>query len=555
MLNNLLQKELWHKMRHVVNPRQIRLIDPFDGVISPAGWKRIEAGWQGIFRHAVLRLMPVRKLSQHFSPDIGRPTKELYSMAGLILITEFHNWTVEQAVDAYLFHADVQYALNLEPGVSLCERTYERYLALFQADDLAREVLDHVTAELIERLELNIAQQRLDSTHVFSNMASFGRTRLMGVAIKRFLTQVKRHTPGDYDSLPEDFRRRYEPAVGRLFADAQDAEARQRSRQQVAADLYWVVTHFAQHAEHRDRPSYQALVTIFSQQCELVEPEGEGPVQLLVKDKTGGNVMQNPSDPGATYDGHKGQGHQVQIAETCHPENEVQLITAALPQTAAVTDASSLDPVLDQLEAHDRLPESMLADSHYGGDDNVQAAQDRGVELISPLAGRPSETPTPADGSEPRGPQDFRLDLETKTVTACPEGHAPQSSRYSAETDRTTVRMPAETCRGCPLLGRGCPIKQTKGGVFKLHFTGKEKRAAERRRAERTEGFRNRYRRRAGIESTNSGLKRRLGLSRLRTRGDPAVRRSILLRITGWNILRASAARKVRAWVAEKMAA
>ncbi len=46
--------------------------------------------------------------------------------------------------------------------------------------------------------------------------------------------------------------------------------------------------------------------------------------------------MQNPSDPGASYDGHKGPGYQAQIAETCNPQNEAQLITCAIPQTAAV---------------------------------------------------------------------------------------------------------------------------------------------------------------------------------------------------------------------------
>ena len=70
------------------------------------------------------------------------------------------------------------------------------------------------------------------------------------------------------------------------------------------------------------------MVTIFGQQCEL---SGE---KVVVKTKTGGDCVQNPSDPDATYDGHKGPGYQVQIAETCVPSNEVQLITAALPQTA-----------------------------------------------------------------------------------------------------------------------------------------------------------------------------------------------------------------------------
>ncbi|MGD0039542.1 MAG: hypothetical protein ABSE84_03830, partial [Isosphaeraceae bacterium] len=35
------------------------------------------------------------------------------------------------------------------------------------------------------KLELDISCQRLDSTHVFSHMASFGRTKLMAVAVKR----------------------------------------------------------------------------------------------------------------------------------------------------------------------------------------------------------------------------------------------------------------------------------------------------------------------------------------------------------------------------------
>ena len=32
----------------------------------------------------------------------------------------------------------------------------------------------------------------------------------------------------------------------------------------------------------------------------------------------------NPSDPDATYDGHKGNGYQVQLAETCGEDNDVQ---------------------------------------------------------------------------------------------------------------------------------------------------------------------------------------------------------------------------------------
>src|SRR5271156_3304610 len=357
-------------MRHIVNPQQGRLFDPFDGLIPPLGMDRIRKGWQGIFRTSLLELMPAKELGVHFDPIMGRPTKELYSVAGLLFIQEFKNWTIPQAVDAYLFHTDVQFALNLEPGIDeMCERTFERYRKLFIDDECASRVMDQVTTRFVDMLEIDVRQQRLDSTHVFSNMASFGRTRLMAVTIKRFLTQVKRHHPADYDAVPEELRRRYAVAQSQLLAkDSKDAAERDKSRQQVAEDLRTLIDRFADHAGLRDRPSYQALVKVFNEQCEIVDDK------IQVRAKTGGDCLQNPSDPEATYDGHKGQGYQLQISETCSVDNDVQLITSVLPQTAAESDADALLPVLEHLQEQNCLPEEMLADTAFGGDENVQAA-------------------------------------------------------------------------------------------------------------------------------------------------------------------------------------
>src|SRR3954451_17587240 len=190
-------------MIHSVDPRQNRLFDPFDGVIPPVGRRIIADGWQGVFRHVILEVMPVPQLGSHFSDSMGAPTKELYSMAGLVFLADFFGWNAQEAIEAYIFRSDVQYALNLEPGVAVSARTVERYQKLFRDHDLAARVFHDVTTRLAKELELDIARQRLDSTHVFSHMASFGRTKLMAVAIKRFLTQVKRHAPEEYAALPE----------------------------------------------------------------------------------------------------------------------------------------------------------------------------------------------------------------------------------------------------------------------------------------------------------------------------------------------------------------
>ena len=529
-------------MIHSVDPRQNRLFDPFQGIIPPAGRTLIGNGWQGVFRHVILEVLPVAPLAQHFSDSLGAPTKELYAMAGLVFLADFFGWNAQEAIEAYIFRSDVQYALNLEPGATLCTRTLERYQHLFRENDLAARVFDTVTTKLIGALDLDVARQRLDSTHVFSHMATFGRTKLMAVAIKRFLTQLRRHDNTAYAALPDDLRQRYAPAQSRLYADAKDADARARCRQQAADDLHVVITRFADRADLTNRSTYKALVTIFGQQCEL---SGE---TVVVKTKTGGDCVQNPSDLDATYSGHKGPGYQVQLTETCVPDNEVQLITAALPQTACEPDADAVVPMLDQLDQAGRLPEEMLADTLYTGDENVQAAAARGLDLIGPVPGRAPEADPAALTVD-----DFASDERTGTIHACPAGHQPTSCSRDAATATTRIEMPASACSQCPFR-KQCPIETTRDGKYTLDVTDKERRLAGRRVEELTEVFQERYAPRSGIESTNSGLKNRLGLGRLHVRGRGSVFRVILHKVAGWNVLRAAASEKLRAWVRTQVA-
>ena len=527
-------------MIYKVDPRQKALFDPFRDRFSPKAYKTVTQGWQGVFRHVILQLMPVDVLEGAFDPQLGRPTKELYSMAGLVFLMEFNDWTHEDAVHAYMFGQDVQYALNLPTEqVSLCERTLERYLDLFRENELAGRVFTEVTASLVELLEQDVRKQRLDSTHVFSNMATFGRTRLMAVTIRRFLTQVKRHAPAAYEALPQDLRERYAASEHRLFAvAAKDAPSRARLRQQVAQDLYALVERFADDAAFQGRSTYRALCRVLEEQCEVVQD------QVEVKAKTGGAVIQNPSDPDATYDGHKGPGFQSQFSETCSPANEVQLILCAIPETASAADGEALPGVLDALDASGLLPEELAADTSYGSDENVQTCAGRGTQLVAPVPGKP-----PAPGQFTLN--DFVIDEATEQVLECPAGHAPISSTHDSDTATTRTQMDPAVCAACPHRAQ-CPERQNQKSS-RLDHSAKQRRIDQRRGAQDSPAFRERYTIRSGIESTNSGVKRRTGLGRLRVRGKKSVFQAIVLKAAGWNVRRAAASEKMRAIVARRI--
>ena len=495
-----------------------------------------------MFRHIILELMPIDTVSGHFDVQMGRPTKELYSMVVLLLLMEFKDWTKQEALDAYSFHMDIHYALNLEPVThDISMRTMERYIDLFEKDELAKTIMAEVTVRLVDILEIKIDKQRLDSTHIFSDMASFGRTRLMGVAIKRFLTQLNRHDPKAYESLDKQLCDRYATSVHQLFGDVKkDGESRRLLRQQVAEDMYMFVRRFGKDKSYADRSTYKALERIFYEQCDVREDK------VQIKKKTGGNVTQNPSDPDATCDGYKGQGYQVQISETCHPQNDVQIITCAIPQTAVELDTTATSKVLDNLQETGFLPKELFADTHYCSDENYLDAADRDVELVGPVQ---SNGPIEKD-VDSLNVDDFNIDEQTEEVICCPASNKPAWSIHNKQTGKTKTIMPTSTCSQCEFRNE-CPVEKCRDG-YCLGHTAKKRRLAGRRREENTDVFRKRYRIRGGIEGTNSGLKRKTGLGRLRVRGRPRVFHSILLKIIGWNILRASACAKMREIVYER---
>ena len=181
----------------------------------------------------------------------------------------------------------------------------------------------------------------------------------------------------------------------------------------------------------------------------------------------------------------------------------------------------------------------MLADTAYGSDDNVQACEDKGVELVSPTPGK-----KPADAYAVNS-DDFVVDETTGEVESCPRGEQPLESNRDEAKGLTIVVMGASKCDACEQRD-ACPVRRRKDGNYEFCFTDKQRRLDSRRREEETDVFRERYRKRSGIEATNSILKRVTGLGRLRVRGSPSVFHSILLKVAGWNLLQAARALAMR---------
>jgi hypothetical protein len=512
--------------------------------LGPKRRKLLDESWAGLFREKILPELPVERMTSFFSSDMGRPTKELYAMLGTILFQQIFDLTDEETVSQMAFNIQWHYALDNpeeSDGVKyICPKTLWSMRNILTDHDLDTVLFQKITDTLTQVFKVNPSKQRIDSVHIKSNMRRLGRIGILVRCLHKFLVNLKRQYPELFETLPKELVEKYlsEKAVA-CFSLVKPSDT-ERTLASVSADLFQVVQHVGGDPKVKDMYSYGLLLRVLHEQCRVKETADGQLVEIEVKPpkEIPSDSLQNPSDPDAGYSGHKGQGYQVQIMETYStevPEEDstpkLELITHVQVEPAHQSDAHALIPALESAAERDLAPKEVLADSLYGSDENCEAAQEMGVEVVSPVMGTPTEKVLLL--------ADFEF-ADSGKVLQCPQGHAPV--KVKCRGDRFTASFDLEGCENCPRRSE-CPVVPGKRHFY-LRYDRKAVRLARRRAREETSEFRDRYRFRAGIEGTISAYEARTGVKQLRVRGFEAVRFCATLKATGVNIFRAAVVRR-----------
>ena len=75
--------------------------------------KLLEESWAGAFRKQILLQLPIDNVIPFFSKDQGRPTKELYSLIGALVLQQMHDLTDNETVEQFSFNVQWHYALDI----------------------------------------------------------------------------------------------------------------------------------------------------------------------------------------------------------------------------------------------------------------------------------------------------------------------------------------------------------------------------------------------------------------------------------------------------------
>jgi hypothetical protein len=99
-------------MIHFNDPKQLQIIDPWQ-FLGEKRRKLIEASWAGIFRNEILPILPIADLFPFFSITFGRPTKELYTVIGVLILQQAFDLTDIETIEQLSFNIQWHYALNI----------------------------------------------------------------------------------------------------------------------------------------------------------------------------------------------------------------------------------------------------------------------------------------------------------------------------------------------------------------------------------------------------------------------------------------------------------
>ena len=535
-------------MIKVKNHKQGNFFDSW-AHLGPKRRKLLEESWAGLFREEILEELPVVELMPFFKEDFGRPSKELYMVMGAVLLQQALDLTDEETIEHVAFNEQWHYALNItdesDEAAYLCPKTLYNVHRLFMDHNIDSAVFKKVADKLAKVFDVDAKKQRLDSQHIKSNMARLGRIGIMVKTISKFLVNLKRQRREWFDELSDELTEKYmtQKALG-CFSMVKPSESA-RTLSEVAEDLFELAAHFSGNKEIAGMTSFQLLLRVLHEQCHVTESATGEPIKFTVRPakEISSDSLQNPSDPDAGYDSHKGQGYQVQVMETYSDEQDpdkkaltLDLITHVEVESACEHDSNALIPAIKSAKERGLGPDEVLADSHYGGDDNIAASRKMGVEVVAPAMG----------GSKKEGElglEDFEFSEDGEALS-CPAGHAPVKKKTNRKKKRHSVGFDSEKCFACPHADH-CPVKPGKKYHY-LRYNDKEARLARRRAFERTPEFKDRYRMRAGVEATMSDLDRLTNIKRLRVRGLKAVRFCATLKAAGVNIFRAAKVRAAR---------
>ena len=451
--------------------------------------------------------------------NYGQPAISPWQLALISIVQFLENLTDRQAADAVRSRIDLKYLLGLELSDSgfdysvLCE--FRARLIEGKAEQrLLDLLLKHCQTRgwVKER-----GKQRTDSTHVLAATRTLNRLESIGETLRAALNQLASVDPGWLRTwVPQEWFARYSRAIDE-YRLPKGVEPRREYAETIGRDGMVLLEKLWADPSLlvlRQLPTIEILRQSWVHQFCVVD--GQVKLRTAKNIPPAGLRIDSPYDPDARFGNKRSTtwtGYKVHWTETCD-DDSVHLVTNVITTHGHEVDLWQTERVHQALKEKGLLPSQHMVDTAYVNYPLFLNTNKRyGIELIAPMR------PNVSWQANTDGAYDislFKINWRTHKVT-CPQGK--KSSSWSMGKDASGkiihVKFSSKDCRSCsqrPL----CTRCKSAPRHLMLRPKAQYETLQAIREEQKTEAWKERYDRRAGVEGTLARGIQVLGLRKTR---------------------------------------
>jgi len=352
--------------------------------------------------------------------------------------------------------------------------------------NLIEEVFLNLTKKQTKALGIKTSIQRGDSVLLESGIRSYSRLALLVEVLRRLYGILNEQEQETYHLLFQAYQ-----IGGEHFVYNVPGKERQRELNNLAI-AYFTVYNSLQ-AKYGTHPVFQIFERVYQEHFKREEQSDKTTFVLRPKEELGSDTLQSPDDLAATFRSKRKEAHHGFVAlgiETCHPDNEVNLVTTLGVDTNNTDDSVLLEDKLDQLSEQCPDVEEIHLDGGFGSENIDTKAKKEQIKIIqTAVRGRTAKVTISVKGNEEKG-----------FVADCPN---PKHPSIEASKTKKGYKAPfsLSICPDCPFRW-DCPAfknQSKKQQTASFYFTANLALMQERHKAIETIP-KNRRTIRAGVE-------------------------------------------------------
>jgi hypothetical protein len=473
--------------------------------------KILEKSWAKSFSENVFPFIDEKPFSVLYSvSEASRPNTPVNIIIGSMILKEAFSDTDDELVEAVALDQRYQYALhttsfNEQP---LSDRSLSRFRArclAYETEtgiDLIKNCFNTLTSQIADFMGINKNLNRMDSMMIAANIKKLSRLELLYTCVANLIKLMQKES----DLIPEGLEHYYDENDLNLVVYHTRSENYDDKIKTVLEDA--ALLSLRCKGKYDQASEYQLLIRVINEQT---NSDDEGKLSLKSKndEKLNSRMLQNPSDPDATFRTKAGKEHRGYVANFVETVGENKSIISNYGYDQNIhSDSAFLKESLSNLIGTEENKITVVTDGAYGGAENIELAKENNVILVTTnMQGRKASDIY----------ADFKFSEDGKTLVECAGGQTPLTSKYYEKTEQCRSTFNKDKCNQCPYKDQCKPNFDKRKTVVLISWKTVER--AKQQRYMKSQEFKEFAKFRNGVESIPSTMRRKYKVDEMPVRG------------------------------------